>query len=170
MALSKGRRAGTEIFSPALNFAYKSHNEKTPNKPPSPRVAKVILAVLLSCGPAVPLICTHPGRAHKIASLWEKSVPPHLPWMALTNESALSFLKPTFPFPSRHNTTLKAQRCFSLNILKAPRTVKSAHETLLALFVLHNTAKAVERRVFHPLSLVQPLDGQMDSIFGQRHG
>lgn len=66
--------------------------------------------------------------------------------MALTNESALSFLMPMFPFPSRHNTTLKAQRCFSLNILKALRTVKSAHETLLALFVLHSTEKAAERK------------------------
>lgn len=76
--------------------------------------------------------------------------------MALTNESALSFLMPMFPFPSRHNTTLKTQRCFSLNILKAPRTVKFAHESLLVLFVLHNTEKAVERRAFHPLGPVQP--------------
>lgn len=90
--------------------------------------------------------------------------------MALTNESALSFLMPMFPFPSRHNTTLEAQRCFSLNILKALRTVKSAHETLLALFVLHSTEKAAERRAFHPLGLVQPLCRQMDRTFGQRHG
>lgn len=41
-------------------------------------------------------LCT--GGACEIAFLSEKYVRFHLPWMALTNESALSFLMPGVPF------------------------------------------------------------------------
>jgi hypothetical protein len=51
---------------------------------------------------AILLICIHRGRACEIAFPSEKYVPFHLPWMAFTNESALSFLMPgvsLFPLP-----------------------------------------------------------------------
>lgn len=56
---------------------------------------------------------------------------------------------------------LKPKGVFPLNVLKAPRTVESAHETLPLLFVLHNTEMAAEGG--HLLGLGQPLDRQMDS-------
>lgn len=90
-ALIKGKKAETP-----LNFAYNSHKEKISTIPSSLRMSEAIP----SC-PAVLIISTNPGRACKIASPWERSVPFHLPWMALTNESALSFLMPVSPFPPK---------------------------------------------------------------------